>query len=252
MTSYNKSPYQKIPQDLYNRYSMNGKVTIFDWYINESVPNGVSWTNEEIQNYITRFTAYNIKNNKEGVSSYGNETCNNLLNAFEKYDIKNKKVAVVGSQKPWIEAMLLNFNNDVTTIEYNVPQCHFNCLTCKDYFNFFEKNYKTFDAIITYSSIEHSGLGRYGDPLDPDGDLKTMSVIHNNLIDNGILIWGEPVGKDALSWNAHRIYGPIRLPFIFKGFNELEWFGKSKDELFNQPLQNDSYNPVVVLKKELT
>ena len=28
-----------------------------------------------------------------------------------------------------------------------------------------------FDVVVTYSSIEHSGMGRYGDPLNPWGDL---------------------------------------------------------------------------------
>ena len=28
-----------------------------------------------------------------------------------------------------------------------------------------------FDVIVSHSSLEHSGLGRYGDPLNPWGDL---------------------------------------------------------------------------------
>ena len=28
-----------------------------------------------------------------------------------------------------------------------------------------------FDVTVTFSSLEHSGLGRYGDPLNPWGDL---------------------------------------------------------------------------------
>ena len=28
-----------------------------------------------------------------------------------------------------------------------------------------------FDVVVTFSSIEHSGMGRYGDPLNPWGDL---------------------------------------------------------------------------------
>ena len=33
------------------------------------------------------------------------------------------------------------------------------------------KDYK-FDACVSISSYEHDGLGRYGDPLNPDGDLE--------------------------------------------------------------------------------
>ena len=38
-----------------------------------------------------------------------------------------------------------------------------------------------YDIVIQYSSIEHSGLGRYGDYLDPEGDLKAMNDIYDNL-----------------------------------------------------------------------
>ena len=33
----------------------------------------------------------------------------------------------------------------------------------------------TFDAMVSFSSLEHSGLGRYGDSLNPWGDLITMA-----------------------------------------------------------------------------
>ena len=250
MNIFNNSPYKNIPEELYSNYTMNDKIPVLDWYLDGSKVNGVNWSNELIITYINRFTQNNIKNDCEGISSYGHEICMNLLNSFEKYNIMNKNVAVVGSETPWIEAILINLNNTVTTIEYNVPDCEYNNLVCKDFFNFFEKNSNTFDAIITFSSIEHSGLGRYGDPLDPNGDIKLMEIIHNNLKEDGILIWGAPVGKDALIWNAHRIYGEIRLPLIFEKFQELDWYGISKEILLNQPLQNNSYQPVVVLKKK--
>ena len=31
-----------------------------------------------------------------------------------------------------------------------------------------------FDVVLSISSFEHDGLGRYGDPLNPDGDLAAM------------------------------------------------------------------------------
>lgn len=33
---------------------------------------------------------------------------------------------------------------------------------------------KKFDVLISYSSIEHDGLGRFGDPLSPNGDLSQV------------------------------------------------------------------------------
>jgi hypothetical protein len=38
----------------------------------------------------------------------------------------------------------------------------------------------TFDAIVTFSSVEHSGLGRYGDALNPWGDI--IAYIYMGLV----------------------------------------------------------------------
>jgi hypothetical protein len=57
--------------------------------------------------------------------------------------------------------------------------------------------------------------------------------------------------EDCLAWNAHRIYGRIRLPILFTGFEEVEWINIDKETLLNQSLQNNSLNPVVVLKKKV-
>jgi hypothetical protein len=54
--------------------------------------------------------------------------------------------------------------------------------------------------------VEHVGLGRYGDPLDPGGDLKAMAELNRVLAPGGDLLFVVPVGKPRLQFNAHRIY----------------------------------------------
>ena len=53
---------------------------------------------------------------------------------------------------------------------------------------------------------EHIGLGRYGDPLDPDGDLKAMGELKRVLAPGGLLLFVVPVGQPRVCFNAHRIY----------------------------------------------
>lgn len=245
---YTNSPYKEIPIELLNDYTLNDKIPILNWWRNDSKNENINWNNDLINNFINRFTPININLNIIGREDYPNAS-RLLLEAFEKYNIKNMNVAVVGSLTPWIEAILINLNNNVTTIEYNVPNCKYEKIICKNYFKDFQNTHNLYDCIVSFSSIEHSGLGRYGDPLDPNGDLKTMENIYNNIKDNGILIWGGPIGQDALVWNVHRVYGNIRLPLLFKNFIELEWFGFNKDQLLSRKLENNGSQPVIVLKK---
>lgn len=55
--------------------------------------------------------------------------------------------------------------------------------------------------------IEHVGLGRYGDKINPDGDIKAINELKRVLASKGNLLFVVPVGKKALiQFNAHRIY----------------------------------------------
>jgi hypothetical protein len=63
----------------------------------------------------------------------------------------------------------------------------------------------TFDAMVSFSSLEHSGLGRYGDGVHPWGDLVAMSRIWCVLKKGGHVLVGVPVGQtDEIIWNAHK------------------------------------------------
>jgi hypothetical protein len=56
-------------------------------------------------------------------------------------------------------------------------------------------------------TIEHIGLGRYGDKLDINGDLKAISELKRVLAQQGSLLLVVPIGgKPRIMFNAHRIY----------------------------------------------
>lgn len=55
--------------------------------------------------------------------------------------------------------------------------------------------------------VEHVGLGRYGDPIDYDGDLKAIKELSRVLKPGGRLLFVVPVGGvSRIQFNAHRIY----------------------------------------------
>ena len=55
--------------------------------------------------------------------------------------------------------------------------------------------------------IEHIGLGRYGDPLDYDADIKALEELKRIVAVGGDILLVIPVGNPArIEFNAHRIY----------------------------------------------
>jgi hypothetical protein len=55
-------------------------------------------------------------------------------------------------------------------------------------------------------TVEHIGLGRYGDPIDAEGDKKAMKELERVLAVNGTLLFVVPIGTPRIEFNAHRIY----------------------------------------------
>lgn len=71
--------------------------------------------------------------------------------------------------------------------------------------------------------VEHIGLGRYGDPIDPQGDIKAMKELERVLSIGGILIFVVPVGKPKIQFNAHRIYSYKQIIDRFSRLDLLEF-----------------------------
>ena len=111
-------------------------------------------------------------------------------------------------------------------------------------------NFRNVDFVFTFSSIEHNGLGRYGDPLDATGDLKDVEALSCVLKPGGILFLGVPVGPDAVVFNVHRIYGYIRLPMLTANFKVLNIFipgNKTLNELMSLDV-GAVVHPTIVLQ----
>lgn len=70
---------------------------------------------------------------------------------------------------------------------------------------------------------EHIGLGRYGDPLDPQGTQKACQELLRVLKPGGRLYFALPIGKTATYFNAHRVHSPKIILEYFRGLKLLDF-----------------------------
>jgi hypothetical protein len=66
-------------------------------------------------------------------------------------------------------------------------------------------------------TVEHVGLGRYGDPLDVNGDRRAASELARVLAPGGSLLFVVPVGRPHVRFNANRVYSMEGVLDLFPG-----------------------------------
>jgi SAM-dependent methyltransferase len=73
----------------------------------------------------------------------------------------------------------------------------------------------TQESVSCLHVAEHVGLGRYGDPIDPDGTRKACSELQRVVAPGGNLYFSLPVGRERTCFNAHRIHPASSVPKLF-------------------------------------
>jgi len=216
-----------IPEELQDFYSLNETYGFFRWdklirkdaYLEGEAekslwPTGNVWNEDDINEAVKAVEAKTFK------GSYGVDEVNTVRESLlQGVAMEGKSVLVIGSSHPWIEAICLSLGAKlVTTLEYgeiisNHPQIKTETPSTirKQYL---EGSLEKFDGIITHSSLEHSGLGRYGDALNPWGDILAVARGWCITQPKGFMWIAVPTGRDRVFYNWHRIYGPKRWPLL--------------------------------------
>lgn len=71
------------------------------------------------------------------------------------------------------------------------------------------ENNEIADSVSCLHALEHFGLGRYGDPLDPEGHHKGFHNLVKMLKPGGMLYVSFPIGRqNEVHFNAHRVFHP--------------------------------------------
>jgi len=70
--------------------------------------------------------------------------------------------------------------------------------------------------------IEHIGLGRYGDPIDPEGSLKASQELKRILAPGGYLYVSVPIGRRRVQFNSQRIFSIKDVLAMFSNLTLIE------------------------------
>lgn len=260
-----------IPSELMPYYSWNDDIVAKSVANVSQVYAGgdafrADWDVAWVQNWTQQAAAGTLEGN------YGYDDTRRIRAALDMHGNIRPNVTtvlVIGSETPWVEAICLSLGvKHVTTLEYGAIVSHHDQISTMTPDEIGErvlrKNNATttksgddaaaedevmlqFDLVVTYSSVEHSGLGRYGDALNPWGDLLAMTRAACLLKPGGRMLVGVPTGKDRVEFNRHRIYGDRRYPILTNYFRLLNvvqlrrWgfasrLGKPRKSNFQYPL----------------
>ncbi|MDP2848342.1 MAG: DUF268 domain-containing protein [Humidesulfovibrio sp.] len=235
---YPSAPPSKVPDELLDAFTMQGKMKLKEEYFNSTRPKNhpIIYTDREIDSYIPLI--------KEEKPAYYAATDQWLYSALRKYSLAGKRVLIIGSNCPWYESMCIAHNAVPHVVDYG------SLVTTSDRIKIIssEEAWATpdaFDACLSISSMEHDGLGAYGDPINPNGDLETMQRTLKVLKPGGLLYLSVPVGEDALRYNYCRVYGPLRLAKVLEGWKLKDSFGFSEDQFET----GGDIQPVFILEK---
>lgn len=64
------------------------------------------------------------------------------------------------------------------------------------------------DSLSCLHALEHFGLGRYGDPIDPGGHERGFANMVRLLRPGGVFYLSVPIGRERVEFNANRVFCP--------------------------------------------
>lgn len=254
----------KLSDNLKKLFSHDGKVNMSSiLYRDDSKgrTHSLVWPKESIERIIT-----GIKEGTGFYGAYGDENSVNIQKHIKEYLSPNHlgKVLVIGSQTPWIEAMLLHEGAEkVYTLEYEKIDCDddrikiFTPDELRQKLKNGDDEVLDFDAVVSFSSLEHSGLGRYGDGLNPWGDFIGMARAWCLTREGGRALIGVPSGFDYVDFNSHRLYGKFMLSHLFANWNQIHTDAVFLPLGFDTPMEDRpvkldefyAYQPIYIVEK---
>lgn len=147
--------------------------------------------------------------NSEGGATKLEYFWQDLLVARMIFEARPEKHVDVGSRVDGFVAHVASFREievfDVRPISARIPGVTF---TQADLMQPVPGMARYCDSLSCLHALEHFGLGRYGDPVDPAGFARGFANMAALLKANGTFYLSLPVGIDRVEFNANRVVDP--------------------------------------------
>lgn len=132
-----------------------------------------------------------------------------------------------GGYESTLPLTLAALGYDVTVLDQRVyPFCHPRLTVLSaDIFADPLSLTRQFDVVVSISTIEHVGLGHYGDVQRPDGDREAVARLWSLVRPGGRLLATVPAGQPSIQ-RGYRIYDEARIRAVFPHAVRIEWYRK--------------------------
>jgi len=94
---------------------------------------------------------------------------------------------------------------DIRPMEKEIPGVGFTQADATNMDNIKDESIESLSALC---SLEHFGLGRFGDPVDPEACFKAFKAVQRVVKKGGWIYISVPVGENHVRFNADRIFHP--------------------------------------------
>jgi tetratricopeptide (TPR) repeat protein len=243
-----EDPAPEIPETMRSAFSMDGRIELSQGYVNSALPpecgegiddnavrtflalnyeslppNAKPGAARIIERFVPTQHSQTTKVFARGMPLLRYELHSQTTNVFARgmllprVESGDRSVAAVGSPDYYLDSILICLCRELTSVRLRNVIGSTELFRTAFLFDWLREDTK-YDLIICPSILGHWGLGRHGEPLDPDGDIALMRRFREKLRPTGSCYVQLPIGRDRLIFNAMRVYGTHRLGAILEGW----------------------------------
>ena len=157
---------------------------------------------------ISTYRPYLAERHAEGGSARGHYFWQDLLVAQRVFANRPTRHIDIGSRIDGFVAHVAAFREieifDIRPVTIDIPNIRFSY--CDLMADLGGELIDSCDSLSCLHTIEHFGLGRYGDPIAADGYLRGLENLYRILQKGGKFYFSVPIGGQRIEFNGQRVF----------------------------------------------